>query len=237
MEASWHEDLLSEGASWLSGPVITPSLVRLDANLEELVLLDKFYSLAEGFKFSEWGIRRGNGDRYRARTFGTLQAMPTRRRMQPQISKLELEQPELCHILMLLGEAAWAKLKEANPRMYSIVDSAPKAAAKWRIGNTPYTSGAVNATVLMPYHLDKGNYSNTGSAMWVSRKYVEGGHLHIPELNSVVDCKHGTLFIFFGERFYHGVTRMRGLCRAGSNRYSMAYYVKKNIVESRTSVY
>lgn len=85
-----------------------------------------------------------------------------------------------------------------------------------------WTSGVVNATSPLPYHVD-GNNFKAWSAMVVLRRGIAGGHLHIPAYDAVVACRDGDVVYFGGWNLVHGVTPMRRTQHDGY-RYTAVYY-------------
>ncbi len=100
--------------------------------------------------------------------------------------------------------------------------------AEWRMGGTQWTSGVLNSTSALPYHYDKNNLGKSWSAMTVARRGVRGGHLHIPELGTVVDCRDGDVVFFQGSWWLHGVTPIRKTA-ADAYRFSAVNYTVKRM--------
>lgn len=228
--------VLLDGADWVTGNVLGmvdgfPMLVRMDANIEELALLGDIYDMADDYPWEAGGIRRANIGTYYGTSFGTVEPNALRRRYSVQRGLWSTEYPEFSALLEESVARGWAKL----PQEYkTFIEEEPKAKKVWRIGDTPYTSGVINASITLPYHRDRGNVPSTGSLMWITRKLVKGGHLHIPELNIVIDCSHGALLAFYGEIFWHGVTLITETSRAGAGRYSIVAYAKNKVLKAGT---
>ena len=237
----YHTALLGVGgvSNWLSGDVIVstegfPVLLRMDARPKDMLHIEALYKYAIQHTFNKSGVRRYNsGATYAAEVFGTSQKSEIRKRMATARTRFSYNHASFADCAEVLVERGWDKVRKHCPDMYDAIDSAPKALDCWRLRGTPYTSGVINASVTMPYHRDRGNVPSTGSVMWVSRKLVTGGHLHIPELNALVDCKHGTLLVFYGEIFWHGVTLIRGLSRSQAGRFSLVAYAKNSILSAQ----
>ena len=235
-----HESILADGADWITGNRIVevdgiPVLCRRNGSLSELALLDDLFDIAIDHKFHADGVRRVyTGVSYPAESFGIAERRPIRRRMGVGRTQFSYKHPIFAGVMEELVKSGWKSLKHGARGLYDAIDSAPKSLKAWRIGNTPYTSGVINASVSMPYHRDRNNVEHTGSLMWVTRRHAEGGHLHIPELNAVVDCSHGTMLVFYGEIFWHGVTRITQLSREGSGRYSVVAYAKKSVLQAKS---
>lgn len=172
-------------------------------------------------------LQRTNGQSYPCVSWGFLPPEPLGRRAVAGPAQAEWLEREMTSLAWSLTQWAWEGLRRDCRDLYTIIEGAPLALPCWRIGETPWTSGVLNGTTAMPYHKDKGNEPHTGSAMWVMRDKVSGGHLHIPELDTVVMCPHGTLLIFFGDMFWHGVTQINNINLPGAARYSMVAYAKR----------
>ena len=231
--------ILKDGAQLVKGDTIgyvhgVPVLVRMDADVGGIALLDDIYEMAIEHQWTAGGIRRANTGTYYGASFGTVEPLVLRRRYAVSRSLWSIENPELSLALEESVWMGWRMLKRNAREYFDQVSTAPKAHPEWRIGKTPFTSGVINATVTLPYHRDRGNVADTGSLMWISRKMVKGGHLHIPELNIVVDCSHGALLAFYGEIFWHGVTLINDTSRARAARFSIVAYAKNKILKAGT---
>lgn len=93
---------------------------------------------------------------------------------------------------------------------------------EWRLPGSPWTSGVLNDTSPLPYHYDRNNL-DTWSGMVVVRRGVRGGHLHVPELNLVVECRDGDVVFFAGWHWLHGVTPIQRTAKDGY-RFTAVYY-------------
>ena len=240
--ARYHNSIIEDNdAMWLHGNKLvsvqgTPVLLRLDAEpfSKEEMLLEDVLIHGNSHPWAEGGIKRiHTGAGYTGASFGTAERKEIRRRMGTGRTQFSYQYPEFTAVMEELVKVGWENIKKYGGDFYYQVDSADRARKEWRIGNTPYTSGVINSSVTMPYHRDRGNVEDTGSVMWVARTYTKGGHLHIPELNMVVCCSHGTMLAFYGEIFWHGVTLIRGLSRDQASRYSIVAYAKKAILKAK----
>ena len=219
-------------AAWITGNTVVmlenprmPVLMRRQASIEEEIILDEIYDEALAIKFSPYGARRrGTGVTYACHTFGTTPKSHYRRKLSTGRSNFSIEHPQCDSLLEEIIARGWDNVRQHCPEMHLVMDSHLKALPEWRIRDTPFTTGVINETAAIPYHRDRGNIHNSGSVMWVTRKYVGGGHLHVPELGAIVDCSHGALVVFYGETFWHGVTRMKNMSRARAARYSIVAY-------------
>lgn len=107
--------------------------------------------------------------------------------------------------------------------------AAGRVQPEWRLPGGLWTSGVLNETSPLPYHYDRNNLP-TWSAMIVARRGIEGGHLHIPEYNLVVECRDGDVVMFPGWKHVHGVTPMRRRDRDGY-RYSAVFYLVEGMAD------
>jgi hypothetical protein len=99
---------------------------------------------------------------------------------------------------------------------------------EWIIPGTIFTSGIVNKSNSLKYHLDSGNFKDCMSCMLVLRKDVEGGMLSIPEFDLRLDLQDSTYLIFDGQKILHGVTQIRPMNKF-SYRYSIVFYSLKQM--------
>jgi len=88
---------------------------------------------------------------------------------------------------------------------------------------THFTSGIINKNNPLKYHLDTGNFKDVFSIMLGLKKDIKGGYLHIPELKVNLKISNGSLSMFDGQRFVHGVTPMIGTSEA-SYRFTIVFY-------------
>lgn len=88
---------------------------------------------------------------------------------------------------------------------------------------THFTSGIINKNNPLKYHLDTGNFKEVFSIMLGLKKDIKGGYLHIPELKVNLKISNGSLSMFDGQRFVHGVTPMTGTSEQ-SYRFTIVFY-------------
>ena len=210
-----------------------PVLLRMDCPPNLVPAVETTYRQICAVDFPLGGVKRlHSGAAYHGTSWGTTERRDIRKRMGVQMSSWSVANPKLHRWLTILTEAAWSLLESECREMWYAMGSAPQALPCWRIGDTPYTSGVINVNAPLPYHKDRGNVADTGSAMWTMRRKVKGGHLHIPSLNAVVRCGHGSLLIFYGEKFWHGVTRMKPSSKRSTKRISIVTYAKQGILKA-----
>ena len=168
-------------------------------------------------------------------TFGYAARVPMRRRLATSTSRFNLRYPKAAMALEDIAAKTWkvfeAELPDrAGEHSELVADIAPE----WRLasGEAPWTSGIINRTSALPYHLDSGNVKDSWSAQLVLRDRVEGGHLHIPNLDVWLACDDLSLAIFNGQQHLHGVTPFQR--QPGGYRYSIVFYAKSSIARAGT---
>lgn len=104
---------------------------------------------------------------------------------------------------------------------------------EWMVADEAWwTSGVVNWMSPLPYHYDQNN-AQTWSAMPVVRRGVQGGHLHIPEYDLVLECRDGDVVYFAGWDMIHGVTPLNKTDRDGY-RISAVFYTIQSMARCLT---
>jgi len=175
------------------------------------------------------GGARMSGIKYPNRTFGTTAPSPMRRRLACCYAQLHHQYPEISKVLHRLAETAWDILQEEAPEE-SVEASDPvyeNIHGDWLMADTPWTSGIINHTASLSYHKDRGNIPNSWSAMYVTRRNNEGGHLHLPEYNLAFACNDKDLIMFNGQDVWHGVTPIHNRTVGDEPfRFTMVYYAK-----------
>jgi hypothetical protein len=145
----------------------------------------------------------GLGDRQAM--FGTLAPQPIRQRYGCSRSQISRETDTgtwvqiaaECHAKLA---AAFPEVAEAN------VQAAAEVADCWKYEGTGWTSGVLNLTQVLPYHLDAGNLPGSWSAMIGARSGVAGGDLYLPEYGVWLGVGNRSLLCFPGADISHGVT-------------------------------
>lgn len=166
---------------------------------------------------------RTDGLKTNSRTFGLL-PRNTLRHDYCACSSLDVEQPHLLqhlHQLALTAASAYAK---ACPQVYTAHQQwADDLHAAWRLGQSPWTSGIINANNPLTYHVDSGNFKAGWSAQYTWRGDTLGGLLVFPQMRTAFDLADGSLLLFNGGLWVHGVTPIRRLT-PDAVRYSMVLY-------------
>lgn len=202
----------------LEGKPVLAYYHRLDADFSQIrAALDRI-KYHEGFRATK------NNPMYtRARTFGYAPRLEIRN--QPcRKASLGREQPLEHSVLLDAANIAYRCYRDSFPdRAAAHAELADKVLPTYRIGETPFTSGIVNANNPLPYHFDRGNFRGVNSAMLGFKRDIEGGHLTIPEIDLAFDIGDQSLLLFDGQALLHGVTPFRRMTEAAM-RYTIVFY-------------
>lgn len=98
-----------------------------------------------------------------------------------------------------------------------------KILKEWTLEDTVFTSGIINKDSVLQYHFDIGHVSKALSVMLTLKKDLIGGHLAIPEINTLLKLSDNTLLIFDGQELLHGVTPILKKSQKGY-RFTIVYY-------------
>lgn len=223
-------ELIRSGAPKLEPNLSAPALVR-DPDGEPLMAVlrapaDTLASLRWAMTvYPRDSVVRGHGSRSGARTFGYgARQVVMQRNCCREVNGAQ-EHPT-AHAAILAGADTLAgMLGEVLPDIAQRDHALAKAEVlpEWRIRNSQWTSGVVNWTAPLPYHYDRNNLEPIWSAMVVARRGIRGGHLHVPELDVVLECRDGDVVLFPGWRFVHAVTPMVKVTK-DAYRFSAVYY-------------
>ncbi len=177
---------------------------------------------------------RANGMANVSRTFGMAPRKPMMRREACTATTMSVEQPESHQVLVDLADVFTEMMRDLLPEVadhdHAVVD---QVLPEWRMtDDSLWTSGVVNRSAALPYHLDRANF-DTWSAMPVIRRHMRGGYLDIPEYNLTCACRDGWVTFFLGQALVHGVTPMVPI-RRDAYRYSVVYYAMKGMKDCFT---
>lgn len=139
--------------------------------------------------------------------------------------EIDGDTPREAGLLYRAGQACEHVYRQMNPAGFAHhAVQAERIAPAWRAqGLRCFTGGVVNRDNPITWHLDKGNFAHTWSAMPVVRHGMKGGELAVPELGVVLPCADGTAVFFDGQSLVHGVTPLRRT-RRGGHRFSVVFY-------------
>lgn len=186
---------------------------------------------------------RLSGVMYPNRTFGTQAPAPLRRRTWCTTSMFDVQNVRIAGLLRDMAAHAWEIAQETVPELaQNTIDAVyPKIHDDWLLAEAPWTSGIMNKTAALPYHKDSGNIKGAISSMWVLRRHITGGYLHLPEYNVAFECPNKSLITFDGQALWHGVTPFHNTGRIEDQRFkkgggynpkdayrmSIVYYAKR----------
>lgn len=229
-----------------SGATIIDGSARLiDADTDETVALhltgreiSNGPSLARAMRHVRWDGMTPGANEYRLsgicsmhRTFGTAPPVPLRRRYGCSRCRFDDEYPALTGMLADAARAAWVQFATQAPdearKHTELTDIVLPA---WRFGGTPWTSGIINNTAVLPYHRDAGNIGGSWSAMLALRRGVSGGLLHLADYDVWLAVPDRSLTIFDGQSILHAVTPL-SVDGSGAYRYTVVWYAKANAVK------
>jgi hypothetical protein len=176
-----------------------------------------------------FGGFRTSGLKRHARVFG-YQPRVTIRRDYCSEASLARDDPAAEVTLKHYAFAASERLKEEAPEIYRLHEKTLDARVRddWRIKNSVFTSGIANCDSSLYYHLDTGNFPDLWSAMYVMKRDMVGGDLVIPEFDLRLKFRTGSLLLFNGQKFIHGVTEMRRM-NPNAYRYTVVYYALQGL--------
>lgn len=184
-------------------------------------------------------IKWNNGKRQRmsgitnvSRTFGFSPPVPLRRRYGATLSTFDLENKQESKVLRHLANVCWDAIEELLPSVAQTHLQKMEGVHKdWWYGGSPFTAGIINNSAALPYHIDRGNIDGTWAALICLRKHMDGGMLHVPELDAYFSLPHMSIAIFNNQKLWHGVTPFEGRNKF-SERYSIVYYSKREMLDA-----
>jgi len=170
-----------------------------------------------------------------SRTFGMAPRKPAHRIEACRITTLATEEPAVHMALVDVSDTLGEMLQKYVPEQFEQdVVVMEQVEEDWKISDKSlWTSGVVNKASALPYHRDRSNFE-TWSAMPVIRKQMRGGMLNIPAWNATVACRDGSVTIFNGFRYVHGVTPMKPVSD-DAYRYSVVYYALRGMKDCHTT--
>ena len=163
-------------------------------------------------------------------TFGFSAPAPLRRRYACSRCNFDTMFPEIASLVYGYVETAERKFRQHAPDAYAHTAQAVMGAVKpaWLIKGTPWTSGIINNTAALPYHMDSGNIAGSWSAMLSARNDIEGGYLHLVDYDVYLAVPHGSISIFDGQSVLHGVTPFQ-ISGGDPYRFTLVCYAKSGM--------
>jgi len=169
---------------------------------------------------------RAGGISNKSRTFGYMARSVANRRSACSTCSGASKYPNAHQELLDTAAVLATQLKELAPEIAKHQEQElEQVLPEWRMPGGFWTSGVLNETSELGYHFDRNNL-DAWSAMPVLRRHTRGGHLHLPELNVVLELKDGDVVFFNGGDWIHGVTPI-SMLRDNAYRFSCVYYPVK----------
>jgi len=221
-------------------------LIICDAETKETLVVQKQVDLASmtdvkklllDLRLRGFYNKPRNGSRARAsgilayeQWFGFVPPDELKRRFAINRSSLYSKNADLGFMLENLTPKLWEILKKIVPNETENHENLVRKWIHndWLLCDTPFTSGIINHTNVLPYHKDSGNLPDSWSMMLALREGDSGGHLHIPEFQETLAIPNCSITFFNGQKYWHGVTPVR-LRDKKSYRFTMVWYVKNRI--------
>lgn len=190
-------------------------------------LLDRFAKMRWEGTVANANEFRLSGFNNAHRVIGYTAPVPLRRRHGCSSCQFNSEEPSVAERTERIARRLWEIFEADAPAEAAahrkLVDD--QIHPDWHWGGAPWTSGIINRTAALPYHLDAGNLKDAWSAMLVLRRNTAGGLLHLPEYGIWIACPSRAVVIFPGQSVWHGVTPIVPTAPR-SYRYSMVLYAK-----------
>ena len=158
------------------------------------------------------------------RVFG-YQPRVNMRNLPCNVAALGLEHPDMHQLLCGWTEAIAKLYMELAPDAANVHKerTVEKIQDRFHLADSMFTSGIINKTNQLPYHFDRGNFVGAWSAMLGLRRWIDGGFLVIPQYDLALEISDGSMCLFDGQAFLHGVTPIKKLNEQGE-RYTIVWY-------------
>ena len=167
-----------------------------------------------------------------SKVFGTLEPNKFRQRFGCTNAALDRQFPQARYLLDKIATESFQQLKIIEPHRardhQQLVQN--KVHQDWLLSSTPFTSGVINSSTVLPYHRDGGNIAGSWSAMVCTRKNMAGGNLHLPEYNVTLGVPNNSLIWFNGQAVWHGVTPITAQ-KKDAYRYTIVFYAKQKVCD------
>lgn len=137
-----------------------------------------------------------------------------------------LENPILSNLISL-AESVTKFLSNQKELLERHLNSIAEINKDKFLGDSIFTTGAINRNCLSPYHKDGGHLEGCLNAMVTLKCDKKGGYLNFPEYELCVQNENNNLAVFDGREITHGVTPLV----EGQQRYTIAFFVDDKIKE------
>lgn len=232
--AGQYEGTDEEFLGFRDGEPAVGQFTDWDANPETLKALTRFLRFGVKFqtikKSNKRGFVRMSGIRAANEYFGTTPPEPPKKRYACRDGRLYEKDAAYRAMIDEISVAAWTKFQKEFPKQAEEHERLVRASIHpdWLIAGTPFTSGIVNDRSALPYHRDAGNLKGSWSMMLALRSNTEGGGLHFPEFDLTLGIPDGSLTIFEGQAYWHGVTPLV-YRKNDAYRFTLVWYVKQAV--------
>jgi hypothetical protein len=131
------------------------------------------------------------------------------------------------NLLLSIAQPMWKRFQEILPAEASAHQSMTEEQIHpdWFLNQTPFTSGVVNNSAVLPYHKDAGNIKGAWSMMLCLRSKMKGGGLHLLEYDTTFAIPDLSVLFFCGQKTIHGVTPFIQRSKE-AYRFTVVYYTK-----------
>ena len=221
--------------SSLEPNVSAPALV-VDPAGTPLILVDRYggdlLALRNAMRaYPQSTVYRAAGIRNRSGAFGFTSRRVVMQRSGCRQCSGGSEAPEAHAGILAAGSVMADMLADRLPDRFAADSDLAQGSIRpeWLLPSCHWTSGVLNETSPLPYHYDRNNMA-TWSAMVVARRGMRGGHLHVPELGLVLECRDGDVVFFAGWHFVHGVTPITRQ-QSDGYRYSAVFYTIRGMAK------
>lgn len=172
---------------------------------------------------------RMNGFAPTSHMFGFSAPAAVRARYACTVSGFDKENPKVARALRLLIASIVPHVREVIPDEFAAFEDIVQDTihSDYWLGGTPYTSGVINKSSILPYHHDGTNVKDAISVQVNLRRDATGGALHLPEYDEWLANDNMTVVVFRGGSLLHGVTPIH-LQSTDAYRYSIVFYAKRS---------
>jgi len=169
----------------------------------------------------------------RSVVFGYSPRVPLRRNYCSTCA-LSRENPEANERLCKWALISDKFVKENAPDFYAWHRGiAEQVKPDWRIHDTIFTSGYVNNTCALTYHIDASEFAGTWNVVTVIKRGARGGLTVLPEYRVALDFKGPTMYAFSAPDLVHGVTEIEQVDEDGY-RFSVIFYTMEQMAKCGT---
>jgi len=166
----------------------------------------------------------------RSKVFGFSPRVPLRRNYCSKCA-FAREDPELNERLSKWANVSDDFLREHCPAKHAwFTDYAAQIRPEWRINDTVFTSGYINDTCSLTYHVDKSELPKAWNVVTVMKHGVKGGMTVLPEYRVALNAEGPVMFGFSAPADVHGVTPITKISK-DAYRYSVVFYTMKEMVK------